>query len=576
MNPGLPRVAPAPFRPCKRCSTRHPDCAIVGPRILESGWRRCRAVRAAIRTCSRACSAARRCCAACCRASSVSQPQRRGRGRHSRGDTSVVVDWLSGACMLARRERTGRGRRLRRALLPLLGGRRSVPAAARARLSRPLRAGGRGGASRRAFEPHGAGVVDPGVSRQRLPVLRDARRAGRAQPEARLARRAAGGVLPAAARCRWELASPLIGHGSGGRFRSADSRPPGPPRASPIDRHAVRPGDSMPAACTSRGHCARPSRSGNRRTTRQADGASAGCRCRRAAGRRASAAAAAGAPARGSPRPGSGRPRSRPCAPGSRRSGRARRCRAASCVRCTPRPWPCVRQRVDQPVDQAAPRRHQLGVLAAARIDAEALAAEHGRDVVGVQAGGVDDRCGRRCARPASAARCRRAACRAPISGDARQHEGVAFPAHRRVSVRTSASASTMPVFGENSAAWARTCGSRARDERAHRRSAAPRRRWPRPSAASVLERRHLAVVLRDDQLAAAVGTAPVPLAELVEQAGAVDAVARLERAGGVVDAGVNDLAVVRAGAHARAGLALEHADAVAARWRRPAPPPGR
>ena len=39
------------------------------------------------------------------------------------GEESVVVDWLSGACMLAQPRGARGGRRVRRAVLPLLGGR---------------------------------------------------------------------------------------------------------------------------------------------------------------------------------------------------------------------------------------------------------------------------------------------------------------------------------------------------------------------------------------------------------------------------------------------------------------------
>ena len=56
-----------------------------------------------------------------------------------------------------------------------------------------------------------------------------------------------------------------------------------------------------------------------------------------------------------------------------------------------------------------------------------------------------------------------------------------------------------------------------------------------------------------------------VPRAELVEQSRAVDAVSGLETALGIVDAGVNHLAVAGTGAAARASLALQNADAASA-----------
>ena len=84
-------------------------------------------------------------------------------------------------------------------------------------------------------------------------------------------------------------------------------------------------------------------------------------------------------------------------------------------------------------------------------------------------------------------------------------------------------------------------------------------------------------VVARDDQLPAALVLDPLALAELVHLAGALDAQASLERAGHVVDAGV-DHAAVAAGLAAGDGRpALEHgqrrarAAAASARGRPPA-----
>ena len=77
-------------------------------------------------------------------------------------------------------------------------------------------------------------------------------------------------------------------------------------------------------------------------------------------------------------------------------------------------------------------------------------------------------------------------------------------------------------------------------------------------------------LVVRDDQLAAARVRHAVRGAELVEQPPAFDAEPRLQRAGRIVDAGVDHAAVVRAGVQARARVPLEDADRLAARRERP------
>ena len=71
--------------------------------------------------------------------------------------------------------------------------------------------------------------------------------------------------------------------------------------------------------------------------------------------------------------------------------------------------------------------------------------------------------------------------------------------------------------------------------------------------ALRALRARHLVLVVRDDQLAAARVRHVVLGAELVQQTAPFDAQPRLERAGGIVDARVDDAAVVRAGVEARA-----------------------
>jgi hypothetical protein len=64
-----------------------------------------------------------------------------------------------------------------------------------------------------------------------------------------------------------------------------------------------------------------------------------------------------------------------------------------------------------------------------------------------------------------------------------------------------------------------------------------------------------------DYELAAAIVRDVVRLAEPVQPLGPLDAQPRLERARGIVDAGVNDAAVVGAGFHPRTGMLLDVAD---------------
>src|SRR3954463_16097038 len=67
------------------------------------------------------------------------------------------------------------------------------------------------------------------------------------------------------------------------------------------------------------------------------------------------------------------------------------------------------------------------------------------------------------------------------------------------------------------------------------------------------------------DQLSATLIRHSMRSTELVEHASAPDTVPGLQRSSRIVDARVNDLAVVRAGAHAGAGLALQDTHAVSA-----------
>ena len=118
------------------------------------------------------------------------------------------------------------------------------------------------------------------------------------------------------------------------------------------------------------------------------------------------------------------------------------------------------------PLTSCALRRHQLRVLAAARIDAERLAAEHRRDLVGVEARGVHDRARQDASRPACAARCRPAATSAPIERRSRAAGDVAL---RRRAAPACARAPRLRgcrCCGENSAAFARDVRLARADER--------------------------------------------------------------------------------------------------------------
>ena len=76
-----------------------------------------------------------------------------------------------------------------------------------------------------------------------------------------------------------------------------------------------------------------------------------------------------------------------------------------------------------------------------------------------------------------------------------------------------------------------------------------------------LVESRQLGLVGGDDQLAVAPRLDPALVAVGVEQPGALDAEPRLERAGGVVDAGVDDAARVGGLVGGEPVLALEHAE---------------
>src|ERR671935_2277875 len=79
-----------------------------------------------------------------------------------------------------------------------------------------------------------------------------------------------------------------------------------------------------------------------------------------------------------------------------------------------------------------------------------------------------------------------------------------------------------------------------------------------------LVEAFELGGVERDDELAAALDRDVVALAERVELRRAVDAQPRLERPRRVVDAGVDDAAVVAGLVRAELGLAVDHGEAEA------------
>jgi hypothetical protein len=83
-------------------------------------------------------------------------------------------------------------------------------------------------------------------------------------------------------------------------------------------------------------------------------------------------------------------------------------------------------------------------------------------------------------------------------------------------------------------------------------------------AALELVEAGELLLVEGDDELAVAAGGDPADVAVLVQPAGAVDAQAGLERAGLVVDARVDDAAVVARLVEADDVLALEHAEGAA------------
>ena len=101
-----------------------------------------------------------------------------------RGEAAIAVDWVSGACMLCRRDAMQKAERIRRTVLPVLGGCRSVPAAAGARIRHRARACGDCRAPRWPVEPYRSRLVDSRISQERVSVLRHSRRPGHIRSEA--------------------------------------------------------------------------------------------------------------------------------------------------------------------------------------------------------------------------------------------------------------------------------------------------------------------------------------------------------------------------------------------------------
>ncbi len=237
------------------------------------------------------------------------------------------------------------------------------------------------------------------------------------------------------------------------------------------------------------------------------------------------------------------RPRRRSCGRGGRR-GRGRGGAAGRRARSTS--------------ERLAGR--QLRVLAAARINGERLAAKHPGHIVRIEPGGVHDLSGEDGLALGASAMPSRPAVVGADQPRARQEDhagGLAEP-QQRLDQR----------LGVDDAGLGRVQGRcrRARAARARRQSAVddlegPRRRWPSrapeaPAASGSQSRRRPRSACRSRRW----GTSCC-CAERRTAGGALDAQPGLERAGGIVDAGVNHAAVVRAGVEPGARMALEHAD---------------
>ena len=208
-------------------------------------------------------------------------------------------------------------------------------------------------------------------------------------------------------------------------------------------------------------------------------------------------------------------------------------------------------------------RRRQLGVVAPDRVDREGLAAERGGDFVGVQARGVDhvageDRFARGPDRQAVGTR------------DAAVDAGAGAGQQRHLARRGHPRQGAHVGFGLQDSRRRRPGGRRRLDVRlapAHESAldhlevgdavgVSPRReRFERPDL----------VRGGDDQLAATLARHSVLLAEGVQPLASLDAEDGLQGIPRVIDAGVDDAAVVGAGLLPGAGQAFDHARRAAA-----------
>ena len=221
-----------------------------------------------------------------------------------------------------------------------------------------------------------------------------------------------------------------------------------------------------------------------------------------------------------------------------------------------------VRQRVHGAIHEIALGRCELGVLTAARVDPECLPSEHRRDIVGVEPGAVHDGRGRD-------AFMRRA------DG---QPFAVLFTSNRGASDHQHDVACVAQVLERADERLGLDDAGRSRPERRCR----PHMRLAGLDEVGVdhcelldvvgdssrVQRLELSGVAGrgrgDDQLAGANVGHVVARAEFVHQAPAFDTELRFQRAGRIVDAGMNDAAVVGAGVQARLAVAFEEADRAA------------
>ena len=213
---------------------------------------------------------------------------------------------------------------------------------------------------------------------------------------------------------------------------------------------------------------------------------------------------------------------------------------------------------IDGPADQGAGGPDELGVLAAGGMDAEPAPVEPRRNLVGVEPGRVHHR-----ARPDGLGR------RADLDaggvgaagdeGAARQQDDLA--ARRVVPQRADEG------LGVDDAGRRRPEGGAGRHVRLHPADGGGIDDLQVGDAVGLASRAQALQLgprflgAGDDQLSAAPVRYFVPGAEPVERLAALDAEPGLEGAGRIVDARVDDAAVVGAGLGAEAGMALDQAD---------------